>query len=69
MEFEGPIAAKMELGDFMMLENNQEICDCPKKKCARHAKCGECLEYHKNHKLVPYCRRPKKGLFFFKSKK
>lgn len=41
-----------------MLENGLEVCNCKKKNCARHGKCAECLEHHKNNKKhPPYCKR------------
>ena len=44
-----------------MLENGNKICNCKRKKCVRHGKCSECIEYHKNSKSLPlpYCRGPK----------
>lgn len=47
-----------------MTENGNSTCTCKKKKCVRHGKCNECIEYHKNSKRVslPYCKRPKFNL-------
>jgi hypothetical protein len=47
-----------------MLENGSNICNCKKKKCERHGKCSECIEYHNNSKILPlpYCKRPKLNL-------
>lgn len=42
-----------------MLENGTDICNCKKKKCERFGKCNECIEYHKNSKRLPYCKREK----------
>ncbi|MDP4177168.1 MAG: hypothetical protein Q8900_02355 [Bacillota bacterium] len=48
-----------------MLENGLEKCSCKKKKCERHGKCTECIEFHKTNKYEPYCKRKKimQGLF------
>lgn len=46
-------------GGIMMLENGTDICNCKKKKCERFGKCNECIEYHKNSKRLPYCKREK----------
>jgi len=44
----------------MILGNTLVECNCKKKKCERHGKCNECIEYHtKNPKYVPYCQRKK----------
>lgn len=41
-----------------MLENGLSECPCIKKKCARHGKCSECMEYHRlNKRHPPYCKR------------
>ena len=42
----------------MIYENGLVECNCRKKKCERHGKCKECIEYHtKNPKYLPYCKR------------
>ena len=43
-----------------MLLNGMQECSCKKKKCERHGKCDECVEFHKNGKREPYCMRNKK---------
>ncbi len=47
----------------MVLENGLQECNCKKKKCERHGKCSECMEYHtKNSKYLPYCKRKKASI-------
>jgi HEPN domain-containing protein len=45
-----------------MLECGTDSCPCVIRKCARFAKCEECIEHHKTHKKYPeaYCKRPRK---------
>lgn len=54
----------------MVLENGLGECNCKKKKCERHGKCKECLEYHtSNPKYIAYCKRGKANkLDIFKRK-
>ncbi|MFZ5986287.1 MAG: hypothetical protein ACOYWZ_04060 [Bacillota bacterium] len=42
-----------------MMENGLDYCNCPKKKCERHSKCDLCIEFHRNGKRLPYCKREK----------
>ncbi|GEM_PF-2519905 len=42
-----------------MLENGSDFCNCKKTSCIRYGKCSECIEYHKDSKNPPYCKRPK----------
>ena len=43
-----------------MLENGQEECNCPKKKCVRHGNCEECMSKHGEKKTFSFCKREKK---------
>lgn len=47
-------------GGKCMLENENNICYCKRKKCVRHGKCSECIEHHRNSKKLPlpYCKVP-----------
>lgn len=48
----------------MVLKNGLQECNCKKKKCERHGKCNECIEYHTNNsKYLPYCKRGESGKF------
>ena len=43
-----------------MLENGLDYCTCSQKRCERHGKCAECIEYHTNKSKKypqPYCKR------------
>ena len=40
-----------------VLENENNVCTCKKRKCVRHGKCSEYIEYHRNS--LPYCKKPK----------
>ena len=48
-----------------MLENGSNACSCRKKKCVRHGKCNECIEYHKVKNHLPYCKRTKRSFLGF----
>jgi len=36
---------------------NEQNCTCPNSECARHGKCCECINFHREKENLVYCLR------------
>ncbi len=67
MENRAPLSAKpdgcrQEMGGTTMACANVKECACTVEGCPRHAKCCECVAYHRDHEGgVPGCFFTKQG--------